>query len=129
MRGILHCHLVSAHSHSAVLGFPRIGPNREVKKALESYWGQKSSAEELLKVAKEQRLATYEFIKGQGVDFIPTGTFSLYDHVLDTSNTFNAIPDAYAKADVSALDRYFAMARGHQVSCTLNSKMNRASCD
>lgn len=99
---------------SAVLGFPRIGPQREVKKALEAYWGDKISAEELLKVAKEQRLNTYATIKEQGVDFVPTGTFSLYDHVLDASNTFGVIPDAYAKSGLSPLDTYFAMARGHQ---------------
>ncbi|WFD03844.1 5-methyltetrahydropteroyltriglutamate--homocysteine S-methyltransferase [Malassezia obtusa] len=99
---------------SAVLGFPRIGPQREVKKALEAYWGDKISAEELLKVAKEQRLHTYAIMKEQGVDVIPTGTFSLYDHVLDTSDTFGIIPEAYAKSGLSPLDTYFAMARGHQ---------------
>lgn len=57
---------------SAVLGYPRIGPKREVKKALEAYWAGKSSVEELLKVAKEQRLLTYENIKSQGVDVVPT---------------------------------------------------------
>lgn len=101
-------------STSAVLGFPRIGPQREVKKALEAYWGDKISAEELLKVAKEQRLNTYATIKEQGVDFVPTGTFSLYDHVLDMSNTLGIIPEAYAKSGLSQLDTYFAMARGHQ---------------
>lgn len=63
---------LSLASQSAVLGFPRIGPKREVKKALESYWGGKIAVEELLKVAKEQRLLTYETIKSQGVDVIPT---------------------------------------------------------
>lgn len=101
-------------SQSAVLGFPRIGPQREVKKALEAYWSDKIQADELLKVAKEQRLHTYEIIKSQGVDIIPTGTFSLYDHVLDFSNTFNIIPSAYAKSGLSPLDTFFAMARGHQ---------------
>ncbi|WFD29873.1 5-methyltetrahydropteroyltriglutamate--homocysteine S-methyltransferase [Malassezia sp. CBS 17886] len=99
---------------SAVLGFPRIGPLREVKKALEAYWGGKTSADDLLKVAKEQRLSTYERIKGQGVDVIPTGTFSLYDHVLDTSVMFGIIPEAYSKSGLSPLDTYFALARGHQ---------------
>ncbi|CAO1639352.1 unnamed protein product [Sympodiomycopsis kandeliae] len=101
-------------AQSAVLGFPRIGPQREVKKALEAYWGDKISSEELLKVAKEQRLHTYEIIKSQGVDVVPTGTFTLYDHVLDFSNTFNIIPQAYAKSGLSPLDTFFAMARGHQ---------------
>ena len=85
-----------------------------MKKALEAYWGDKISAEELLKVAKEQRLHTYAIMKEQGVDVIPTGTFSLYDHVLDTSDTFGIIPEAYAKSGLSPLDTYFAMARGHQ---------------
>lgn len=59
-------------AQSSVLGFPRIGPQREVKKALEAYWGDKISVDELLKVAKEQRLHTYEIIKSQGVDIVPT---------------------------------------------------------
>lgn len=58
-------------SQSAVLGFPRIGPKREVKKALESFWGGKIAVDELQKVAKEQRLLTYETIKSQGVDVVP----------------------------------------------------------
>ncbi|KDN36488.1 cobalamin-independent methionine synthase [Tilletiaria anomala UBC 951] len=99
---------------SSVLGFPRIGPQREVKKALEAYWADKISVDELLKIAKEQRLLTYETIKSQGVDFVPTGTFSLYDHVLDFSATFNALPEAHANSGLSALDAYFAAARGHQ---------------
>jgi 5-methyltetrahydropteroyltriglutamate--homocysteine methyltransferase len=101
-------------SASSVLGFPRIGPQREVKKALEAYWSDKIQADELLKVAKQQRLHTYEIIKSQGVDVIPTGTFTLYDHILDFSNTFNIIPSAYAKSGLSPLDTFFAMARGHQ---------------
>lgn len=101
-------------STSTVLGYPRIGPQREVKKALEAYWGGKTSQEELLKIAKEQRLQTYKFIKDAGVDVVPTGTFSLYDHVLDASNTFNLIPEQYASSGLDALDTYFAMARGHQ---------------
>ncbi|KAK0522498.1 methionine-synthesizing 5- methyltetrahydropteroyltriglutamate--homocysteine methyltransferase, partial [Tilletia horrida] len=101
-------------AQSAVLGFPRIGPQREVKKALESYWGGKSSKDDLLAVAKEQRLLTYKLIKDAGVDIIPTGTFSLYDHILDASNTFGIIPKAYANSGLDNLDTYFAMARGHQ---------------
>lgn len=45
---------------------------------------------------------------------IPSGTFTLYDHVLDASNTFGIIPDKYAKSGLNPLDTYFAMARGHQ---------------
>ncbi|KAH8919652.1 cobalamin-independent methionine synthase [Atractiella rhizophila] len=104
----------SSHVKSAVLGFPRIGPKREIKKAIEAYWGDKLSVEELLKVAKEQRLLKYKIIKDAGVDYIPSGDFTLYDHILDTSITFNAIPHKYAAAQLSQLDTEFAMGRGRQ---------------
>ncbi|GAA5953616.1 hypothetical protein JCM21900_003363 [Sporobolomyces salmonicolor] len=102
-------------SHSAVLGFPRIGAKREVKKATEAYWAGKISAEELQKVAKEQRIARWQLIKDAGVEVVPSGDFTLYDHVLDFNYTFNIIPSRFAKANVSDLDRYFAMGRGRQV--------------
>lgn len=57
---------------SAVLGYPRIGAKREVKKATEAYWADKISAEELQKVAKETRLARWTAIKDAGVDVIPS---------------------------------------------------------
>ncbi|GAA6030421.1 hypothetical protein JCM8097_009100 [Rhodosporidiobolus ruineniae] len=100
---------------SSVLGFPRIGAKREVKKATEAYWAGKISVDELQKVAKEQRLARWQAIKDQGVDIVPSGDFTLYDHVLDFNYTFNIIPSRFAKANVSDLDRYFAMGRGRQV--------------
>ncbi|KPV72427.1 uncharacterized protein RHOBADRAFT_55893 [Rhodotorula graminis WP1] len=99
---------------SAVLGFPRIGAKREVKKATEAYWAGKIQAAELQKVAKEQRLARWQTLKDQGVDVIPSGDFTLYDHVLDFNATFNIIPSRFAQANLSDLDRYFAMGRGHQ---------------
>ncbi|GAA5892966.1 hypothetical protein JCM5296_003394 [Sporobolomyces johnsonii] len=102
-------------THSAVLGFPRIGAKREVKKATEAYWAGKISAEDLQKVAKEQRIARWQLIKDAGVDVVPSGDFTLYDHVLDFNYTFNIIPSRFAKANVSDLDRYFAMGRGRQV--------------
>ncbi|GAA5977282.1 hypothetical protein JCM10908_004922 [Rhodotorula pacifica] len=101
-------------SASAVLGFPRIGAKREVKKASEAYWAGKISAEELQKVAKEQRLVRWQTLRDQGIDVIPSGDFTLYDHVLDFNYTFNIIPKRFAEAQLSDLDRYFAMGRGHQ---------------
>jgi 5-methyltetrahydropteroyltriglutamate--homocysteine methyltransferase len=59
-------------ARSAVLGFPRIGAKREVKKATEAYWAGKISAEELQKVAKEQRIARWQLIKDAGVDVVPS---------------------------------------------------------
>ncbi|KAL8290424.1 hypothetical protein RQP46_002682 [Phenoliferia psychrophenolica] len=108
--------LASNMVQSAVLGFPRIGDKRQVKKALESYWGGKIDAAALQKVAAETRLARWETLKAAGVDSIPSGDFTLYDHSLDFSTTFNVIPAKYAAADISELDRYFAMGRGRQVA-------------
>lgn len=99
---------------SAVLGFPRIGPNREVKKAVESYWAHKTSAEELLATIKEVKKARWESIAAKGVASIPSGDFTLYDHVLDAANVFNAIPERYTKSGLSELDIAFAMGRGRQ---------------
>ncbi|KAG8818793.1 methionine-synthesizing 5- methyltetrahydropteroyltriglutamate--homocysteine methyltransferase [Serendipita sp. 401] len=99
---------------SSVLGFPRIGKNREVKKAVEAYWAGKSTAEELQAVAAETRKYNWTSIKEQGVDLIPSGEFTLYDHVLDHSAAFNAIPPRYVGLGLSDLDVFFAMGRGRQ---------------
>jgi len=103
---------------SATLGFPRIGPKREIKKAVESYWADKSSAEDLQKVAKEIRAANWKTIKDAGIDIIPSNDFSFYDHVLDMSVVLGNIPSKYAKAasehQLSTLDVMFAMGRGRQ---------------
>ncbi|EFP76217.2 methionine-synthesizing 5- methyltetrahydropteroyltriglutamate--homocysteine methyltransferase [Puccinia graminis f. sp. tritici] len=100
--------------HSAVLGFPRIGDKREVKKAVEAYWGDKLSEAELLAVAKEVRISNWQRIKAAGVDFVPSNDFTLYDHVLDHCTMFNAVPSKYYDAKLSPLDLSFAMGRGRQ---------------
>ncbi|KAI0702871.1 cobalamin-independent methionine synthase [Cytidiella melzeri] len=99
---------------SSVLGFPRIGANREIKKAIEAYWAGISSADELTKVAADVKKTTWTSLKERGVDFIPSGDFSLYDHVLDHSAAFNVIPKRYLGHNLSPLDVYFAMGRGRQ---------------
>ncbi|KAG2077322.1 cobalamin-independent methionine synthase [Suillus decipiens] len=99
---------------SSVLGFPRIGANREVKKAVEAYWAGKISAEDLLKVAADVKKSSWTNLKARGVDLIPSGEFSLYDHVLDHSAAFNAIPKRYQGLGLSPLDVFFAMGRGRQ---------------
>ena len=101
------------------LGYPRVGPFRELKKANEAYWAKKISADELLQVAKEIREANWKTQKDAGIDLIPSNDFSFYDQVLDLSLTVGAIPARYnsllSKVDNSySLDLYFAMARGFQ---------------
>jgi len=98
------------------LGYPRIGSNRELKKASELYWAGKISAEELIDAGKEIRLNNWKLQAEAGVDLIPSNDFSFYDQVLDLTLALGAIPERYhefAKTN-SSIDLYFAMARGAQ---------------
>ncbi|KAG6869295.1 hypothetical protein C0993_000048 [Termitomyces sp. T159_Od127] len=90
------------------------GANREIKKAVEAYWAGKLSAEDLNKAAAEVKKASWNSVKAQGVDFVPSGEFSFYDHVLDHAAAFNVIPKRYVGLGLSPLDVYFAMGRGRQ---------------
>ncbi|EHR63462.1 5-methyltetrahydropteroyltriglutamate--homocysteine S-methyltransferase [Saccharomonospora cyanea] len=97
---------------STVLGYPRIGPNRELKRALENYWASRISEAELRNIARDLRIDTWRSLRQAGLDSVPGNTFSFYDHVLDTAVTFGAVPRRYADLGLSPLDTYFAMARG-----------------
>ncbi|WP_029631542.1 5-methyltetrahydropteroyltriglutamate--homocysteine S-methyltransferase [Zavarzinella formosa] len=93
------------------LGFPRMGRNRELKKALEQFWAGKLPAEQLRSTAKQLRKAHWELQEEAGLAQIPCNDFTLYDHMLDTAIMAGVIPDRFA--DISdPLDQYFAMARG-----------------
>lgn len=97
------------------LGFPRIGVNRELKKALEAYWKGKSSHQELAKTAQELCARHWTLQKDAGLDHIPSNDFSLYDQVLDMTCTLGLIPSRYKwDGGEIPLDTYFAMARGAQ---------------
>ena len=99
----------------ATLGFPRIGPRRELKVALERFWSGKSDRAALLSTAAELRARTWARQAGLGVDHVPSNDFSLYDHVLDTSAMVGAVPAIYGwQGGPVGLDTYFAMARGAQ---------------
>ncbi len=98
---------------STVLGHPRIGPNRELKRALESYWAGRSDEAALREVARRLRADTWRGLADAGLDSVPGSTFSYYDHVLDTAVTFGAVPRRYAELGLGSLDTYFAMARGN----------------
>ena len=99
-------------------GYPRQGANRELKKAVESFWAGRSSATELLQVAYQLRAERLGQLREAGLDEIPSNDFSLYDHVLDTAVMLGAVPSRHRTAvpDASTaagrLDQYFAMARG-----------------
>jgi 5-methyltetrahydropteroyltriglutamate--homocysteine methyltransferase len=98
------------------LGYPRIGSQRELKKACEAYWSGKTSQEELVQTAQAIRQKNWQTQKEAGIHLIPINDFSFYDQVLDMSLLLGVIPkrhQAIAQAK-SPLDLYFAMARGYQ---------------
>ncbi|SES38579.1 5-methyltetrahydropteroyltriglutamate--homocysteine S-methyltransferase [Psychrobacillus sp. OK032] len=100
---------------SSNIGYPRIGGKREWKRALESFWNGSISEEELITTTDAIRLASLRKQKELGIDLIPVGDFSLYDHVLDTSVMFGVVPKRfeYTGGKVS-LETYFAIARGNK---------------
>ena len=80
---------------STNLGFPRIGPKRELKKATEEHWSGKKSEAELIAAANEIRRGNWELQRRAGLDHIPSNDFSFYDHVLDTAAMVGAVPPRY----------------------------------
>ncbi|MGW0949731.1 5-methyltetrahydropteroyltriglutamate--homocysteine S-methyltransferase [Streptomyces sp. NPDC002623] len=105
----------AAAARATVYGYPRQGPNRELKKAIEGYWKGRVTADALRTAAAELRADNWRQIAEAGIHEAPTGDFSYYDHVLDTTVMVGAIPDRHrAAVDADALDGYFAMARGTQ---------------
>ena len=98
--------------YAHTLGLPRIGANRELKKALESYWAGNSSLDDLEGQAKAVRLANIRLQQEKGLDLITVGDFSLYDHVLDTSLMLGCVPERVLKASKEHSDQLFLMARG-----------------
>ncbi|WP_175009895.1 5-methyltetrahydropteroyltriglutamate--homocysteine S-methyltransferase [Cellulosimicrobium sp. TH-20] len=102
-----------------VLGYPRIGRRRELKKAVEAFWAGKTSAEELEATARGLRLATVRRLVELGLgadDASVPGTFSYYDQVLDVAASLGAVPSRFASLvdDAGRLDLagYFTVARG-----------------
>ena len=99
----------------ASLGTPRIGPRRELKLALESFWSGASDEKALIETGIGLRAANWARQKKLGVTIIPSNDFSFYDQVLDTSVMVGAIPQIYGwKGGAVSLATYFAMARGAQ---------------
>ena len=99
---------------TSVIGFPRIGKNRELKFASEKFFKGDISEAELQKVAAEIRQYGWQKQKAAGIDFIPSNDFSFYDNVLDTAFLLNVIPERYSRLELSTLEKYFAAAHGYQ---------------
>lgn len=97
-------------TNNLVVGFPKIGEQRELKKVLELYWAKKVDFNEVQRVASELKKRHWEYQKSSGIDLISSNDFSLYDNMLDTSIMLGAIPARFVGLENEEL--YFAMARG-----------------
>lgn len=105
----------SRGSTSHRVRLPRQGQSRELKKAVEGYWKGRVTADALRQTAADLRRSNWQQLTDAGITEVPTGDFSYYDHVLDTSVMVGTAPERHrAAVEADALDGYFAMARGTQ---------------
>ena len=101
-------------TQTTIIGFPRLGAQRELKFATEKYFRNKISETELFQTGQTIRQDHWQLVKDAGIDLIPSNDFSFYDQVLDTAFLFNIIPDQVKNSSLSDLEKYFALARGYQ---------------
>lgn len=112
---------------SGNLGYPRIGKGREWKKALELYWAGKLEEEAFQAEMKAIRLRNLKTQQERGIDVIPVGDFTYYDHVLDTAAMFGLVPERFQyEGGVPSLAVYYAMARGSReaTACEMTKWFN-----
>ena len=100
--------------NTSVIGYPRIGKDRELKFASEKFFNGELDEAGLLNVAKSIRKEDLLKQKEAGITYISSNDFSFYDNVLDTAFLFNVIPQRYKDLGLSELETYFALARGYQ---------------
>ena len=100
--------------NTSVIGYPRIGKDRELKFASEKFFAGQLGEQELLDAAKAIRKEDLLAQKEAGITYISSNDFSFYDNVLDTACLFNIIPQRYKNLGLSELETYFALARGYQ---------------
>lgn len=99
---------------TSIVAYPHIGKERELKYLLEKYWRKEISAATLEKEAAALRQVHWQNQVDGSLDYLTINDFSLYDTVLDTACLFNIIPTRYCRLGLSALDTYFALARGYR---------------
>ncbi|MBF3104856.1 5-methyltetrahydropteroyltriglutamate--homocysteine S-methyltransferase, partial [Pseudomonas aeruginosa] len=101
------------------LGFPRIGRDRELKKALEAFWKGELDEAGLRAVGRQLRATHWQVQKDAGIELLPVGDFAWYDQVLTHSLTFGVIPERFrGHGDAKpTLQTLFGMARGVTDNC------------
>ncbi|RQW11765.1 5-methyltetrahydropteroyltriglutamate--homocysteine S-methyltransferase [Paenibacillus rhizophilus] len=115
------------NTRTSNLGYPRIGANREWKKALEAYWAGRIGEEQLRAEMERSQLSNLRKQQEAGIDLIPVGDFTYYDHMLDTAVMFGIVPQRYRyDGGPAGLDLYFAMARGNSraAACEMTKWFN-----
>ena len=98
----------------SIVGFPRIGEQRELKRVVEDFFNHSITRGELLEKAAGLRRKHWLIQAEKGIDFIPSNDFSFYDTFLDTAYMLNVIQDTYRDLGLDAIETYFAMAKGYQ---------------
>lgn len=112
---------------SGNLGYPRIGGNREWKKALEAFWAGNLNEEDFHQELKAIRLKHLKKQQELGIEIIPVGDFTYYDHMLDTATMFGLIPERFGyEGGEPDLNTYYAMARGNReaAACEMTKWFN-----
>ncbi|PAF43086.1 5-methyltetrahydropteroyltriglutamate--homocysteine S-methyltransferase [Helicobacter sp. 11S03491-1] len=107
---------------SIIIGFPRVGEHRELKKALEGFWAGNLTQSQLLRSAKELRAKHWSYQKN--LEYVSVNDFSLYDNMLDLACALGAIPRRFRA--YKDLELYFGMARGlkESVACEMTKWFN-----
>ncbi len=95
-----------------ILGFPRIGAGRELKRAVEAYWKGATDQAALLETGRELRRRHWALQRDAGLDWVTVGDFAYYDHLHNATALFSAAPPRFGLPAAIDLDGYFAMARG-----------------
>jgi len=98
-----------------ILGFPRIGPKREIKFALEAFWRGECDESSLLATASRIRQQNWQWQREAGLDYVTVGDFGWYDQMLGAQALFGCLPARFGfAANQLSLKQYFELARGNQ---------------
>ena len=102
------------------LGFPRIGAQRELKKAVEAYWAGAQDQAQLEQTGRELRQRHWRVQQQAGIDLVPVGDFAWYDQILEWTTTLGVVPPRFGQSvqEPVSLDTLFRMARGRAPSGT-----------